>query len=208
MVRSYVGWHCLCNSLQYPVFYHSLVSNYISVPIKRESYIVNRNINRDFDYNGLSGYLGGNYIFAGLFSTIMIGSQYVIFEVNHGSIVDYFFIPFLFSFSLALIGAYVKRRRGRKGRKAEKEVKQRAAEEARMKKLQDIISVSNSVPVQRIAQVLGMSLDDVWKRVFDWAKQFNFRIEAENLVFNEETVNEFITSLDAEFRKWGKDGKV
>lgn len=53
-----------------------------------------------------------------------------------------------------------------------------------------------------------MSADDLWKRVFDWAKQFNFRVEGDDLIFNKDTVNEFIASLDTEFRKWGKDGKV
>ncbi len=92
--------------------------------------------------------------------------------------------------------------------KADAEAKLRAEENARMKRLQDIISVSDRLSVQRIAQLLEMNPDDVWKRVVDWAKQFNFRVAGEELIFNKETVDAFIAQLDTEFRKWGKDGKT
>ncbi len=92
--------------------------------------------------------------------------------------------------------------------KAEADAKRRAEEDARMKRLQDIIAVSDRLSVQRIAQLLEMNPEDVWKHVVDWAKQFNFRIAGDDIIFNKETVDAFVASLDAEFRKWGKDGKA
>jgi hypothetical protein len=153
------------------------------------------------------GYLVGNYIYATVYGIISVVSQYLTFWVilSFESTIVLFLI---FSIPPALLGAYIKRRIPRKDRKIEKETKQEAVEGGRMKKFQEIISVSDRLSVQRIAEVLEMSSKDIWKRVFDWAKQFNFRIDGEDLVFNKETVNEFIASLDTEFRKWGKDGKV
>ncbi len=92
--------------------------------------------------------------------------------------------------------------------KADAEAKLRAEEDAKMKKLQQLVKVSDRLSVARMAQLLEMPAEEVWKHVPDWAEKFNFRIAGEELVFNKENMDDFIASLDKEFRKWGKDGKV
>lgn len=92
--------------------------------------------------------------------------------------------------------------------RADAEAKRRAEEDAKMKKLQQLVKVSDRLSVARMAQLLEMPAEEVWKHVPDWAEKFNFRIAGEELVFNKENVDAFVSSLDAEFRKWGKDGKV
>ncbi len=92
--------------------------------------------------------------------------------------------------------------------KAEADAKRRAEEDAKMKKLQQLVKVSDRLSVARMAQLLEMPAEEVWKHVPDWAEKFNFRIAGEELVFNKENLDAFMASLDAEFRKWGKDGKV
>ncbi len=93
-------------------------------------------------------------------------------------------------------------------RRTEDEIRQHAAEEARMKKLQQIIKVSNKLAVERIAQVLELSVDETWERVFDWAEKFHFTIDGDYILFNKDTVNDFIASMDKEFASWGSQGKV
>ncbi len=93
-------------------------------------------------------------------------------------------------------------------RRTEDEIRQHAAEEARMKKLQQIIKVSTKLAVERIAQVLELSVDETWKRVFDWAEKFQFTIDGDYILFNKDTVNDFIASMDKEFASWGSQGKV
>ncbi len=92
--------------------------------------------------------------------------------------------------------------------KADAEAKLRAEEDAKMKKLQQLVKVSDRLSVARMAQLLEMPAEEVWKHVPDWAEKFNFRIAGEELVFNKDTMDDFIASLDKEFRKWGKDGKI
>ncbi len=77
-----------------------------------------------------------------------------------------------------------------------------------MKKLQQIIKVSTKLAVERIAQVLELSVDETWKRVFDWAEKFQFTIDGDYILFNKDTVNDFIASMDKEFASWGSQGKV
>ncbi len=90
----------------------------------------------------------------------------------------------------------------------EREHQRLAQEEARMKKLQQIIKVSNKLAVERIAQVLEMSIDETWKRVFDWAEKFQFTIDGDFILFNKDTVSAFIASMDKEFATWHQEGKV
>ncbi len=81
-------------------------------------------------------------------------------------------------------------------------------EEDRLKLLQQIIKVSDRLSVSRFAELLDMDPKDVWKKIVSWAEKFSFRIDGEELIFKKETVDAFIASLDQEFRKWGKEGKV
>ncbi len=93
-------------------------------------------------------------------------------------------------------------------RRTAEEMRQHAAEEARMQKLQQIIKVSTKLAVERIAQVLELSVDETWKRVFDWAEKFQFTIDGDYILFNKDTLNDFIASMDKEFASWGSQGKV
>ncbi len=77
-----------------------------------------------------------------------------------------------------------------------------------MKKLQQIIKVSTKLAVERIAQVLELPVEETWKRVFDWAEKFQFTIDGDYILFNKDTVNDFIASMDKEFASWGSQGKV
>ena len=81
-------------------------------------------------------------------------------------------------------------------------------EEARMKKLQQIIKVSTKLAVERIAQVLDLPLNETWKRVFDWAEKFQFTIDGDFVIFNKDTVGAFIEAMDKEFASWHQQGKV
>ncbi len=84
---------------------------------------------------------------------------------------------------------------------------QKPVDQARMKKLQQLIKVSDRLTVQQLAQILEMKPEEVWKHVPDWAEKYQFRIAEEVLIFNKDTVDAFVANLDEEFSKWGKTGK-
>ncbi len=81
------------------------------------------------------------------------------------------------------------------GQQGDREAKRRASEETRARNLQQVLNASTRLPVRRLASVLGLSIKDAWDRAFDWAQQFKFRIEGEDVVFNKDTAAAFVASL-------------
>ena len=51
------------------------------------------------------------------------------------------------------------------------------------------------------------------EKIFEWAEEFNFTIDGDYLVVNKETIDDFMSALDAQFESWkikeeGSDGKI
>lgn len=97
------------------------------------------------------------------------------------------------------------RRRG-KGKKVQEMTE--AEREGLLGRLRDILSVSTRVDIARVAQALKIDSQVIWDRIFDWAKQFGFKIDGDFIVVEELDVESFIRALDKEFLTWKSDGKV
>ena len=79
-------------------------------------------------------------------------------------------------------------------------------------KIQQIIKVSNSMEITRLASVLKIDETLLWDHIFDWAEQFGFRIEESKVIFGQGNTGAFIDELDKQFAAWNenarrKDGK-
>jgi len=72
-------------------------------------------------------------------------------------------------------------------------------------KLQQIIKVSNSMEITRLASVLKIDETLLWDHIFDWAEQFGFRIEESKVIFGQGNTGAFIDELDKQFTAWNEN---
>jgi len=70
-----------------------------------------------------------------------------------------------------------------------------------LEEIKRIIKTSTKINLDRMQDVLGMERKNFNKEIFRWAEIFNFKIDGDYLVVNEETVSNFISFLDAKLRK-------
>ena len=52
--------------------------------------------------------------------------------------------------------------------------------------------------------VLDMEKKTFDNKIFEWAREFDFIIDGDNLVINKDTVSDFIDALDKQFASWEK----
>lgn len=82
-----------------------------------------------------------------------------------------------------------------------------AAQEAIQKRQRDllrkIVQVSVKLPVARLADLLGLEERACWRRVVDWAAEFDFQIDDDMLLFAAGRKEAFIAQLETEFATWG-----
>ncbi|MFW9772424.1 MAG: zinc ribbon domain-containing protein [Candidatus Thorarchaeota archaeon] len=68
-------------------------------------------------------------------------------------------------------------------------------EKERIEKVKSMIKVSNKIKLDMMRNVLEMDGKTFADKIFKWAKKFDFVIDGEYLIVNNENVNEFILSL-------------
>ncbi len=71
-----------------------------------------------------------------------------------------------------------------------------------IEKLKKIISVSRRIKLEMMRKSLGMTEEAFLDKIYDWAAHYDFIIDGDYLIINQETVSNFITELDAQFREW------
>ncbi len=84
------------------------------------------------------------------------------------------------------------------------EEQQEQLQQQRLAKLATIVRVSRRLEVSRMAEVLKMKESDLWDFIFDWAEEFNFKIDKDIIEFDVDKTDDFIATLDSEFKKWEK----
>ncbi len=84
------------------------------------------------------------------------------------------------------------------------EQQQEQLQQQRLAKLATIVRVSRRLEVSRMAEVLKMKESDLWDFIFDWAEKFNFKIDKDIIEFDVDKTDDFLATLDSEFKKWEK----
>ena len=84
------------------------------------------------------------------------------------------------------------------------EQQQEQLQQQRLAKLATIVKVSRRLEVSRMAEVLKMKESDLWDFIFDWAEEFNFKIDKDIIEFDVDKTDDFLATLDSEFKKWEK----
>ena len=70
--------------------------------------------------------------------------------------------------------------------------------------LKDMIQGKTRLNILEMAQKLEMDVSQIYTYIFDWADQFKFQIDADDIILNQETLLPFLQSLDAQFSEWEK----
>jgi len=75
-------------------------------------------------------------------------------------------------------------------------------EKKRLAKLQQIIKVSESLEISRLANVLKVDEQYVWDNIFNWAEQFGFKIKENIVIFGQCDTSAFTDELQRQFDTW------
>ena len=83
----------------------------------------------------------------------------------------------------------------------------------RIDRIKKMMRVSNRLKFDTMASALEMDMSTFNKNIFDWADQFGFRIDGDNVIFTKEAADDFIKMLDIQFKNWenkeiAKEGKI
>ncbi len=70
-----------------------------------------------------------------------------------------------------------------------------------------MLEVSKRISLDRMQDVLEMEKKTFNKRIFELAKQFGFIIDGDYLIVNNDTVSDFIDSLESTFKEWEETEK-
>lgn len=68
-------------------------------------------------------------------------------------------------------------------------------EKDKLEKLKQMFLVSDKINFDILMRVLKMDQDSFEEKIFQWVKRYNFKIDKDVLVINQETVNEFINDI-------------
>jgi len=68
-------------------------------------------------------------------------------------------------------------------------------ERDKLKKLKKMFLVSDKINLDILMRVLKMDQDSFEEKIFNWAKKYNFKIDKNVLVINQETVSELINDI-------------
>jgi len=81
---------------------------------------------------------------------------------------------------------------------------QERLEKETIEKIKEMMEVSKRINLDRMQNVLEMDKKAFDNKIFEWARDFNFTIDGDNLIINKETISDFIDALDKQFASWEK----
>ncbi len=95
----------------------------------------------------------------------------------------------------------------------EKQERQATQIREQMEKLKRLLRSSTRVRQSQLAEYLGLSLEDLFPRLVEWADQFHFKIDGDFIATENSEIDGFVANLDVLFAEWngkekGKQGKV
>jgi tetratricopeptide (TPR) repeat protein len=80
-------------------------------------------------------------------------------------------------------------------------------EQGFLDRLKKLVRVSRKLKVAKIALILGITEDELYPHLVDWADQFGFILDEDSVDFTAGQKEKFIADLDLEFATWGIDSK-
>jgi len=75
-------------------------------------------------------------------------------------------------------------------------------------KLEKVMRVSNSINLEILREILNMDSKNFEDRIINYSKRYGMIVEGSNLIINKDTVDDFLNSLDEQFKKWEEMDKI
>lgn len=72
-------------------------------------------------------------------------------------------------------------------------------------KLEKILRVSEKINLEIVRNILEMDQKTFQERVIDYSKQYGMKVEGNNLIINKENLDDFLNSLEDQFKEWEKE---
>ena len=72
------------------------------------------------------------------------------------------------------------------------------------KGFQSLIANRDKIDMDEIKNHFKFDSKTFYNKLLEWSERFDMRIDGDYVLFNLDTVSEFINELDSEYRKWGK----
>ena len=73
-----------------------------------------------------------------------------------------------------------------------------------LKEIKKLVKGSDKVKIDTIKEKIDVDEKVFYSKLVDWVSEFNFKVDGEYLLLNEETVSDFIDALDGQFQEWEK----
>ncbi len=125
-----------------------------------------------------------------------LGRRVVLFYTKAPLVVDDYYIVILISgISLGIVDLLIYIRRKKKRKKF-------VLEQKRIEELKNILNISNRIKIDMIQNILNLSKKELNSRISKWSSDYGFIIEEDYLVINKDTLSDFISVLDEEYKKW------
>ncbi len=71
-----------------------------------------------------------------------------------------------------------------------------------MEKLKKLVRASRRLKREEIGEYLGLSGKELFDKLVDWAGEFGFKIDGDEVIFEGGRTDDFIAQLDKEFTEW------
>ena len=78
-------------------------------------------------------------------------------------------------------------------------------EKERLENLTALFQMSDRVNINDVAEVLGLSRGEVVKKLIEWKKHFDVRLDGDYINIKSQDVNALMALLDKSFETWNSD---
>ncbi len=78
------------------------------------------------------------------------------------------------------------------------------SEKGKLEKIKKIVKVSNRVNIEMMRNALDLDKKSFDIQLIEWADRFDFIIDGDYLIINQDTISSFINMLDKQYEEWEK----
>jgi len=71
-----------------------------------------------------------------------------------------------------------------------------------IKKLKAVMNEHSQIELERLRKIVNLGQAEFDRKIFEWAQEFNFKIDGDLLIFKRDMMIEFINMLEKKFYEW------
>ena len=93
-----------------------------------------------------------------------------------------------------------------RGKEDEKRLQAKLTESEQLARLKKLVQVSKRLKRADIGEYLGLTGKELFDRLVEWATEYGFTLDGEDVDFEGGRKEDFVAELDQEFEKWRQEG--